>query len=180
MSKVGDQPIQIPSGVTVTVEPSYVVVSGNEGTLSVLLNRAIKISQEGEVLTVKRADESARSKALHGLTRTLLQNAVTGVVKPWEKDLEVLGTGYRVKANGENLVFEVGYSHTVEFKKVDDITFVVEGTNKIKVIGIDKQKVGEVAYKIKAIKKPDPYKGKGIRYAGEVVRLKAGKKAKTA
>lgn len=180
MSKVGNQPITIPNGVTVALSAENVTVNAGSDQLVVPLTRVISVTQDGEVLTVKRADESARTRALHGLTRTLINNAVIGIVKPWEKDLEVVGTGYRVKQNGENLVFEVGYSHNIEFKKVEGTKFVVEGNNKVKVIGIDKQKVGEVAYKIKALKKPDPYKGKGIRYAGEVIRLKAGKKAKTA
>lgn len=180
MSKVGNQPITLPAGVTVTLTSERVQVAGTHGQLTVALPRVITVTQDGDVVTIKRADESAHTKALHGLSRTLINNAVIGVGKPWEKDLEVVGTGYRVKQVGENLVFEVGYSHNVEFKKVDDTKFLVEGNNKVKVVGIDKQKVGEVAYKIKALKKPDPYKGKGIRYAGEVIRLKAGKKAKTA
>ncbi len=180
MSKVGNQPITIPNGVTVTVSPENVTVNAGSDQLVVPLTRVISVTQDADTLIVKRADESARTRALHGLSRTLINNAIIGIVKPWEKDLEVVGTGYRVKQNGENLVFEVGYSHNIEFKKVDGVKFVVEGNNKVKIVGIDKQKVGEVAYKIKALKKPDPYKGKGIRYAGEVIRLKAGKKAKTA
>lgn len=180
MSKVGNQPITIPSGVTVTVNPDSVTVAGTHGQLTVSVPSVITVKLDEQQLIVNRANENAQTKALHGLTRTLINNAVIGVEKEWEKNLEVVGTGYRVKQAGENLTFEVGYSHNITFNKVDGIKFVVGGNNKVKIVGIDKQQVGEVAYKIKALKKPDPYKGKGIRYEGEVIRLKAGKKAKTA
>lgn len=180
MSKVGNQLITIPSGVTVTVNPGSVLVSGTHGQLTIPVPNTISVTQDNESITVARSNETAHTKALHGLTRTLINNAVIGVEKEWEKNLEVVGTGYRVKQAGENLTFEVGYSHNIEFKKVDGVKFVVGGNNKVKIVGIDKQLVGEVAFKIKALKKPDPYKGKGIRYEGEVIRLKAGKKAKTA
>ncbi|OGK19688.1 50S ribosomal protein L6 [Candidatus Roizmanbacteria bacterium RIFCSPHIGHO2_02_FULL_40_13b] len=180
MSKVGQSPITVQDPVSVSIENQTCTVTGPLGSLVIDIPREITVTNADGVLAVARRDDLLRSKALHGLTRTLVQNAVLGVVKPWEKKLEVHGTGYRVKQMGENLVFEVGYSHTVEFGKVKGVTLAIEGNNKVTVSGIDKQRVGEVAAKIKAIKKPDPYKGKGVRYEGEVVHLKAGKKAKTA
>lgn len=180
MSKIGEKSIPVESGTQVTINDKKVTVTGKGGTLDVVIPRSITVEQLDTNVLVKRANDSKDSKALHGLVRSLIQNAVTGVTKSWEKKLEVVGTGFKVKMQGEDLLFDIGYSHSVTFKKVDGITFVVDGTNKVNVSGIDKQLVGQIAHQIKSIRKPDPYKGKGIRYAGEVVKLKAGKKAKTA
>lgn len=180
MSKIGNAPIKIEEGIQITVNSGAVEVSGKEGSLSIPLPHGISIEKDDVEIKVRRSSDSKKVRSLHGLIRSLIKNAVTGVSRKWEKDLEVFGTGYRVKAQGEDLVFEVGYSHNVTFKKTEGVTFAVEGNNKLKILGIDKQKVGEVAYKIRSIKKPDAYKGKGIRYKGEVLRLKPGKKAKAA
>jgi len=180
MSKIGEKLIIVENGVTVTIEDGKARVKGNVGELVISFPHGIDIIQKERTIQVKRNSHGRKTRSMHGLIRTLLSNAVIGVVKPWEKRLHVVGTGYRVKLQGADLVFDIGYSHQVIFKKVDDISFVVEGSNKIVVRGIDKQKVGEVAMKIKKIKKPDVYKGKGIRYEGEQLKLRPGKKAKTA
>jgi large subunit ribosomal protein L6 len=155
-------------------------VKGPTGEITVELPEELTLVREGETLTVKRNNEKNDTKALHGLFRSILSNAVNGVSKSWEKRLEVVGTGFNVKLQGEDLVFKVGYSHSVTFKKVAGVKFQVEGNNKVIVAGADKQLVGQVAYQIKLIRKPDVYKGKGIRYEGERIKIKAGKKAKTA
>jgi large subunit ribosomal protein L6 len=180
MSKIGEKSIPVESGTQVTLADAKVIVVGNGGTLEVALPKTITVEQADGSLFIKRVNDSKDNKALHGLIRSLIQNAVIGVSKAWEKKLEVVGTGFKVKMQGADLLFDIGYSHSVTFKKVDGITFIVDGTNKVTVSGIDKQLVGQVAHQIKTIRKPDPYKGKGIRYAGEVIKLKAGKKAKTA
>jgi large subunit ribosomal protein L6 len=180
MSKIGNAPVTIEATTQVEINPDLVKVTGKEGSVSIAIPFGISVAKDGEQIIVKRSSESKKVKALHGLIRSLINNAVIGVSKKWEKDLEVFGTGYRVKAQGEDLLFEVGYSHTVTFKKAEGVHFTVEGNNKVKIDGVDKQKVGEIAYKIRSIKKPDAYKGKGIRYKGEVLRLKPGKKAKAA
>lgn len=180
MSKIGNAPITVPSGVQITVneQAKTVSVSSPQGSLTYPLPHHVQVEVNGNVVNVKRLSEGKEVKALHGMLRSLLNNAVQGLVKPWEKRLEIVGTGYNAKLEGQNLVLKVGYSHLVTVPKVDGITFTVEGGNKIVVKGVDRQKVGEIAYKIKMIKKPDPYKGKGIRYEGEHIKLKAGKKAK--
>jgi large subunit ribosomal protein L6 len=180
MSKIGEKAIQVPASVQVEINSDTVKVKGNNGEIMLSLPRAIKISREGDTLNVTRTTEANNVKALHGLVRSLVYNAVTGVEKVWEKRLEVQGTGYNVKLQGEDLNFKVGYSHPVIFKKVEGVKFQVEGNNKVIVSGADKQLVGQVAYQIKLIKKPDVYKGKGVRYEGEKIKIKAGKKAKTA
>ncbi|HLL60161.1 MAG TPA: 50S ribosomal protein L6 [Candidatus Nitrosocosmicus sp.] len=180
MSKIGERPITIESDVQIDLQDEHIKVTGKEGSLEVNVPSSIKIEKNEGSLLIKRKDDSKHNKAMHGLIRSLIQNAVTGVNKTWQKRLEVVGTGYRVKAVGTDLSFEVGYSHPVVFKNVEGIKLVVEGNNKVVVSGIDRQLVGQVAAQIKAIKKPDPYKGKGMRYEGEVIKLKAGKKAKTA
>lgn len=178
MSKIGTKPIIITDGVEVNVDQDLIIVKGKEGTVTVPVPKGILIERQGDKLWVKREDNSKKMKSLHGLVRNLVFNATVGVTNLWEKKLEVFGTGYRVKLDGENLVFEVGFSHPVVFKKVSGITFAVEA-NKVSVKGVDKQLVGQVAYNIKKIKKPDVYKGKGIRYFGEKIKLRPGKKAKT-
>ncbi len=179
MSKIGKQPIKIPEEVEVKIEGQKISVKGPKGEISFELPKEVSVKmEEGKILKVERRSDKRKIRALHGLWRSLLNNAVQGVVKPWEKKLEVVGTGYNVKLEGDKLVFKVGFSHPVIFKKPEGIDFQVEKGKVITVKGIDKQKVGEVAYKIKSIKKPDAYKGKGIRYFGEHIKLKPGKKAK--
>lgn len=179
MSLIGNQPISVPSSVQVTLTGDVCTVKGGQGELVIAIPNDISVEMQDQKILVTRKNDERKLKALHGLIRSLLNNAVIGVEKPWEKKLEVVGTGYKVKPQGQDIVLQVGYSHPVNFKKVDGVTFAVQGNN-IVVSGPDKQLVGEVANKIKSIKKPDAYKGKGIRYAGEVIKLKPGKKAKTA
>ncbi|MCL4374367.1 50S ribosomal protein L6 [Patescibacteria group bacterium] len=180
MSKIGETPIGLPAGVTVTVAAGVVTVAGQHGTLTYTLPPALSTEKAGEKLMVKRTGNQKKIKALHGLYRSLIANAVTGVAHPFSKRLEVVGTGFGVKLQGEDLQFKLGFSHPVIFKKVAGIQYQVEGNNKVVVLGVDKQLVGQVAYQIKIIKKPDVYKGKGIRYAGERLRIKPGKKVKAA
>ena len=178
MSRIGRQPITIPAGVTAKVDGREVTVTGPKGTLSMTVAEPIVVSEEEGALVVSRPDDERDSKARHGLTRTLVNNMVVGVTQGYEKGLEIVGTGYRVAAKGTDLEFQLGFSHPVVVKAPDGISFAVESPVKFKVIGIDKQKVGEVAANIRKIRKPEPYKGKGVRYEGEVVRRKAGKAGK--
>lgn len=178
MSKIGNSPITVPPGTEIVITSDTFTASAKEGSLTLSVPYIIKPVLTGDVLKIEVNKNSKNSSAMHGLYRSLINNAVVGVNKKWEKDLEIVGTGYRVKLQGQDLFIEVGYSHPVIFKKPDEITFIVEGTNKIKICGINKELVGQVAHKIKIIRKPDPYKGKGIRYAGEYIKLKLGKKAK--
>jgi len=182
MSKIGQQAINVSPTVTVTVEDVTVTVKGKEGTVSLTLPNGIRCEKDATTneYHIVRRNDTKEMKSLHGLWRSLISNAVVGVEKPWEKKLEVVGTGFNVKMQGEDLVFKVGYSHPVVFKKVNTIKFAVDGTTKVTVSGVDKQLVGEIAHKIKMIKKPDAYKGKGIKYEGEKLRIKPGKKAKAA
>ncbi len=180
MSKIGNKTIDIPASVSVSVNERMIDVKGPEGTLSVEVPKTISVEKTDTSLTLSRKTEAKYVKALHGLYRQLISNAVEGVVKPWQKRLEIVGTGFNVKMQGEDLSLKVGYSHQVVFHKVDGVKYAVEGNNKIIVSGVDKQLVGQVAHKIKMVRKPDPYKGKGIRYEGEQLKLKPGKKAKTA
>ena len=178
MSKIGYKVIEVPSTVQVEVQNDTVTVKGTKGQLSFEVPSEIEVKKNENTISVERKSEKGAVKALHGLFRMLVSNAVAGVEKGWEKRLQVVGTGYNVKLQGADLAFKLGYSHPVIFKKIDGIEYKVEGNNKVVVTGSDKQLVGQVAYQIKALKKPDAYKGKGIRYEGEVVRLKPGKKAK--
>ena len=178
MSRIGRQPITIPAGVTAKVDGREVTVTGPKGTLTMTVAEPIVVSEEDGALVVTRPDDERDSKARHGLTRTLVNNMVVGVTQGYEKGLEIVGTGYRVAAKGTDLEFQLGFSHPVVVKAPDGISFAVESPVKFKVIGIDKQKVGEVAANIRKIRKPEPYKGKGVRYEGEVVRRKAGKAGK--
>ncbi len=179
MSKIGNNPIKIPSSVQLTVDGERVNVKGSQGELNFLIPRGLKVKRVEEKLLVERNGEGKKIKSMHGLFRQLIFNAVTGVETPWQKKLEVVGTGFNVKLQGEDLVFKVGYSHPVIFKKIANLVYKVEGNNRAVVSGVDKQLVGQVAHQIKILKKPDAYKGKGIRYAGEVLKLKPGKKVKT-
>jgi large subunit ribosomal protein L6 len=181
MSRIGRAPIPVPAGVKVEVTPDHLVtVTGPKGTLTRTFPPAIGITQAQGALSVSRADESNLNRALHGLSRTLLANMVTGVTAGFTRALEINGVGYRVAKVGENLVFQVGYSHPVQMNPPKGISFTVDGTTKLTVSGIDKQLVGQVAANIRAIRKPEPYKGKGIKFADEVIRRKAGKAGKVA
>jgi large subunit ribosomal protein L6 len=178
MSRVGLMPIDVPAGVTVDIGKDVVKVSGPKGELSRRLNPDMKIKLENNVLTVSRPSDSKEHRSLHGLTRSLLANMVQGVTAGFEKHLDIVGVGYRAEKTGEKLTLRIGYSHPVEVTPLPGLTLDVEGGNHIKVSGIDKEVVGEMAAEIRAIRPPDPYKGKGIRYTGEVVHLKAGKAGK--
>lgn len=180
MSKIGQTPITVTQGTTVTVDNGQIVVVGKSGTLKYMIPDNISVQNENGVLTVTRDREDKKTRSMHGLFRKIIANAVTGVATQWTKDLEIVGTGFNVKMQGEEFILKLGYSHTVTVKKVEGIKFAVNGNTKMSVTGIDKQLVGQVAHQIKIIRKPDAYKGKGIRYAGEVIKTKPGKKAKAA
>ena len=178
MSRIGRLPIPVPSGVDVSIDGSLVTVKGPKGALTHTVVEPISISREDGELVVTRPDDERDSRARHGLTRTLVNNMVVGVTQGYTKTMEIVGVGYRVTAKGSNLEFALGYSHPVPVEAPKGITFVVESPIKFRVEGIDKQQVGEVAANIRKLRKPDPYKGKGVRYAGEVVRRKVGKTGK--
>ncbi|WP_168914931.1 50S ribosomal protein L6 [Microcella flavibacter] len=178
MSRIGRMPIDIPGGVEVTVDGQAVTVKGPKGQLWLTVASPIEVAIEDNQVVVTRPDDERASRSLHGLTRTLIANNIIGVTQGYSKGLEVVGTGYRVQAKGEGVEFALGFSHPVTVNPPQGITFTVEGNNKLTVSGIDKQAVGEVAANIRKIRKPEPYKGKGVRYAGEIVRRKAGKSGK--
>ncbi len=178
MSRIGRLPIDIPSGVTVAVDGATVAVKGPKGELTLTVAKPIEVSVDEGQVVVSRPDDERESRALHGLTRSLINNNIIGVTQGYAKGLEVVGTGYRVQQKGSNIEFALGFSHPVVVEPPAGITFTVEGNNKVTVSGIDKQAVGEVAANIRKIRKPEPYKGKGVRYAGEVIRRKAGKAGK--
>jgi large subunit ribosomal protein L6 len=178
MSRIGKLPIPVPSGVEVTINGQDVTVKGPKGTLTHTVVDPITVVQEDGTLLVKRPNDERDAKARHGLTRTLVANMVTGVTEGYSKTLEIVGTGYRVQAKGKDLEFALGFSHPVLVEPPDGIAFAVEAPTRFVVSGIDKQKVGETAANIRKIRKPEPYKGKGVRYQGEVVRRKAGKAGK--
>lgn len=178
MSRVGKKPIEIPAGVTVTIDGSTVTVKGAKGELTRTFNQDMQISVEENILTVVRPSESKAHRTLHGTTRALLNNMVEGVSKGFERGLELIGVGYRASKSGNNLVLNVGYSHPVEITPEAGIEIEVPANTKIIVKGVDKQRVGELAANIRAVRAPEPYKGKGIRYEGEVVRRKEGKTGK--
>ena len=171
-------PIDIPGGVEVKLDGRAVTVKGPKGELSLTVASPIEVAIEDNQVVVTRPDDERNSRSLHGLTRTLIANQIVGVTEGYSKGLEVVGTGYRVQAKGSSVEFALGFSHPVTVDPPAGITFTVEGNNKLTVSGIDKQAVGEVAANIRKIRKPEPYKGKGVRYAGEVVRRKAGKAGK--
>jgi large subunit ribosomal protein L6 len=179
MSRIGRLPIAIPSGVEVEIEGQHVTVKGPKGTLQHTVAVPIEIVRnEDGVLSVTRPNDERQSRALHGLSRTLVANMVEGVTQGYSKTLEIVGVGYRVAAKGSDLEFSLGFSHPVLVPAPEGISFAVETPTRFSVSGIDKQQVGEVAAKIRKLRKPDPYKGKGVRYQGEVVRRKAGKAGK--
>jgi large subunit ribosomal protein L6 len=178
MSRIGKLPIPVPAGVDVTISGREVTVVGPKGTLSHSVVEPITVSQSDGELLVQRPDDERDSRSRHGLTRTLVANMVTGVTEGYSKTLEIVGTGYRVQAKGSNLEFALGFSHPVTVVPPEGITFAVEAPTRFVVSGIDKQQVGEIAANIRKIRKPEPYKGKGVRYQGEVVRRKAGKAGK--
>jgi large subunit ribosomal protein L6 len=179
MSRIGRMPVVVPSGVDVAIDGSLVTVKGPKGTLSHTVVTPITVSKDDGVLTVTRPDDERESRARHGLTRTLVNNMVVGVTEGYEKKLEIVGVGYRVLSKGPTqLEFQLGYSHPITFNAPDGITFTVESPTRLSVQGIDKQLVGEVAANIRKLRKPEPYKGKGVRYAGEHIRRKVGKAGK--
>jgi large subunit ribosomal protein L6 len=179
MSRIGRAPIPVPSGVTVTLSGDDVTVKGPQGTLERRITNPITVSQEGDTLVVARPNDERRNRALHGLTRTLVANMVSGVTQGFTKELEIVGVGYRATAKGPGaLELALGFSHPVPVEAPEGITFEVPVPTRIIVKGIDKEKVGQVAADIRKLRKPEPYKGKGVRYAGERVLRKAGKAAK--
>ena len=178
MSRIGKMPIPVPAGVEVKIDGADVSVKGPKGHLSLTVKAPITVALEDGVVVVTRPDDERVSRSLHGLTRTLISNQITGVTEGYSKGLEIVGTGYRVTAKGSDIEFALGYSHPILVKAPAGITFTVEGNTKVTVSGIDKQAVGEVAANLRKLRKPEPYKGKGVRYAGEVVRRKAGKSGK--
>ncbi len=180
MSRIGKLPITVPSGVDVTIDGQTVTVKGPKGELSHTVAEPITVAKDDDgAVAVSRPDDQRKSKELHGLSRTLVSNMVIGVTQGYEKKLEIVGVGYRVQAKGPTtLEFALGYSHSITVQAPDGITFTVETPTRFSVQGIDKQSVGEVAANIRKLRKPEPYKGKGVRYAGEQVRRKVGKAGK--
>ena len=179
MSRIGRLPITVPSGVDVSLDGDVVTVKGPKGELKHTVANPISVQRaEDGTLTVNRPNDERLSRSLHGLTRTLIANMVIGVTQGYEKKLEIVGTGYRVQAKGSNLEFALGYSHPITVEPPAGVTFAVEAPTRVSVSGIDKQAVGEVAANLRKLRKPDPYKGKGVRYAGEVVKRKVGKAGK--
>ena len=178
MSRIGRLPVPIPSGVEVTINGREVVVKGPKGQLSHTVAEPIQVAQSDGTITVTRPSDEGEVRALHGLSRSLVANMVTGVTQGYSKRLEIVGVGYRVQQRGANLEFALGYSHPVTVNAPDGITLRVETPTRLVVEGIDKQQVGEVAANIRKLRKPDPYKGKGVRYEGEQIRRKVGKAGK--
>jgi large subunit ribosomal protein L6 len=178
MSRIGRLPVPIPSGVDVAIDGQAVTVKGPKGTLALSVAEPIAVMQEDSVIRVTRPNDEGKVRALHGLSRTLIANMVTGVTQGYSKTLEIVGVGYRVQAKGANLEFSLGFSHPVLVTPPDGITFRVEVPTRFVVEGIDKQLVGETAARIRKLRKPDPYKAKGVRYQGEVIRRKVGKAGK--
>jgi len=178
MSRIGNKPVLISEEVKIKIDPRKIVILGPKGELEIVIPRGIKLEQKENQIFVARLSEEKKVKSLHGTIRQLIANAIVGVVKEWEKDLEVVGTGYRAVMEQDKLVLSVGFSHQVDIQSPPTIKIEVEGQNKIKIMGVDKALVGREADKIKKVRPPDAYKGKGIRYAGEVIKLKPGKAAK--
>lgn len=179
MSRIGQRPITIPSGVDIQIDAeNNVSVKGPKGQLAASFDPALTLNQADGTITIERPNDERRNRSLHGLTRTLLFNMVTGVTDGFRKSLDVTGVGYRAAMDGKTLVLNVGYSHPVRIVPAEGVAFAVEGNNKIHVTGYDKQQVGEEASRIRRVRPPEPYKGKGIRYEGEVIRRKAGKAGK--
>jgi large subunit ribosomal protein L6 len=178
MSRIGRNPITVPAGVDVSLDGPVVTVKGPKGQLAHTVPEPITVAVEGTQIQVSRPDDERTSRSLHGLTRTLIANMVTGVTEGYSKQLEIAGTGYRVVAKGKNVEFALGFSHPVPFEAPDGIQLTVDSQTKLTVSGIDKQLVGETAARIRKLKKPEPYKGKGIHYVGETIRRKVGKAGK--
>jgi large subunit ribosomal protein L6 len=178
MSRIGRLPITVPSGVDVTIDGREVTVKGPKGSLSRSLHPDITVSREDGTIVVTRPTEQKTHKQLHGLTRTLVNNMVVGVTDGYRKGLEITGVGYRAALNGRKLTLNLGYSHQIEIDPPEGITFEVENPTRLAVVGIDKELVGQIAAKVRSTRKPEPYKGKGVRYAGEYIRRKAGKAGK--
>ena len=179
MSRIGRLPIPVPSGVDVAIDGQTVNVKGPKGQLSHTVATPIAVERTDDgVLQVTRPDDERESRALHGLSRTLIANMITGVTEGYSKTLEIVGVGYRVQARGSDLEFALGFSHPVPVKAPEGISFAVESPTRLRVTGIDKQQVGQVAANIRKLRKPDPYKGKGVRYQGEVIKRKVGKTGK--
>ena len=178
MSRIGKSPIPVPSGVDVTLSGRSVTVKGPKGTLSRALHPDMTISREDGTLVVTRPTEQKTHKQLHGLTRTLVNNMVVGVTDGYRKGLEITGVGYRAALSGKKLQLNLGYSHQIEIDPPEGITFELENPTRLAVVGIDKELVGQIAAKVRSTRKPEPYKGKGVRYAGEYIRRKAGKAGK--
>jgi len=178
MSRIGKKPIEIPKGVEIKIEGHKITVKGPKGSISREVRNGIKLSQKDGKVLVERSGETKEVRALHGLYRALIANMVSGVTDGFTRNLEIIGVGYKAAKQGKNLVLNVGYSHPVEIAPPEGIDIQVDGQTKIKVLGIDKEMVGQVASNIREVRPPEPYKGKGIRYFGEVVRKKAGKVAK--
>ncbi|MBE1498965.1 large subunit ribosomal protein L6 [Amycolatopsis lexingtonensis] len=179
MSRIGKLPVAVPSGVEVTIDGQHIKVKGPKGTLEHTVAEPITVERDEDgTLLVKRPDDERNSKALHGLTRTLVNNLVVGVTAGYEKKMEIHGVGYRVQAKGSDLEFALGYSHPVKIEAPEGITFKVETPTRFSVSGIDKQKVGQISAVIRRLRRPDPYKGKGLRYEGEKIRRKVGKTGK--
>ncbi len=178
MSRIGKMPISVPKGVTVSIKEDGVTVTGPKGELHRRLHPEMTITLDDNTLRVTRPDDDRLHRSLHGLTRTLLANMVQGVTQGFVKELEITGVGYRAEKAGDKLVLRLGFSHPVEVSPLPGVSLAVEGNNRIKVTGVDKEMVGEMAARIRALRLPDVYRGKGIKYAGEVVRHKAGKAGK--
>jgi large subunit ribosomal protein L6 len=179
MSRIGRLPVPVPSGVDVSIDGQAVTVKGPKGQLQHVVAAPITVARSVEgTVEVKRPNDERQSRSLHGLTRTLINNMVLGVTEGYEKKLEIYGTGYRVAVKGRDLEFALGYSHSITVKAPEGISFIVENPTRFAVQGIDKQLVGEIAANIRKLRKPDPYKGKGVRYAGEQIRRKVGKAGK--
>lgn len=177
MSRIGKEPVAVPTGVDVRVGDGEVTVSGPKGTLTEHIDPSIEVEVADDVVIVTRTDETKRTRALHGLSRALIANMVTGVTEGWRRQLDIVGVGYRATKRGNGIQIQVGYSHPVDVEPPEGVELEVPSPTQIVVSGIDKQKVGQVAADIRAIRKPEPYKGKGIRYADEHIRRKAGKAA---
>src|SRR5258705_2252346 len=175
MSRIGKKPVPVVKGVKVSVQDHQIKVEGPKGKLELTVHPLITVKQDGDQLVVTRPDDEKQSKALHGLTRALLNNMVVGVSEGYKKSLEIQGVGYKAEMKGKNLVLSVGYANTITMPIPGNVTAQLEGVNKVHVSGADKQAVGEFAAQVRKPRKPEPYKGKGIRYEGEVVKIKAGK-----
>ena len=179
MSRIGKQPIPVPGGVDITIDGQHLSVKGPKGSLELAVAEPITVSRSDDgTILVARPDDERRSRSLHGLSRTLVANLITGVTEGYTTKMEIFGVGYRVQQKGSNLEFALGYSHPVIIEPPEGITFAVESPTKFSVTGIDKQKVGQISAVIRRLRRPDPYKGKGVRYQGEQIRRKVGKTGK--